>query len=104
MQRSDLFNLNYYRQAEFTGSRGDVCYRLARAETETGDDGGEERLLLKWWRGPFSTSRTDEEMQEKSFPFTDEGLDAVVEFISQMDVKPMRGDLFEKVMKERGGL
>ncbi len=104
MQRNDLFNLNYYRQADFTGSRGSICYRLCLREAEDGESGGEPRFLLRWWKGPFAFAGTGEEKHEKYFPYTDEGLDAVAEFINQMDVKPMRGDLFEEVMKERGGL
>ena len=119
MQRSDLFNLNYYRQADFTGSRGDICYHLSLAEagpadqaasdgTEGGDpvgvgaeEGAGSCFRLQWWKGPFAAGTTEEEKEEKYFPYTNEGLDQIVDFLNKMEVRPMRGNLFEDVMRRR---
>ena len=95
MQRSDLFNLNYYRQADFTGSRGNICYHVSLKEEN------EPQLLLQWWKGPYATDTTEEDKQEKFFPYTNEGLDQIAAFINEMDTEPLKGSLFEEVMKER---
>ena len=100
MVRSDLFNLNYYRQADFTGSKGNISYRLS---LDTPGDGA-ERFLLQWWEGPFSTARTSEEKSTEYFPYTNEGLDEIAAFIDAMEVSFTVGDMFKKVMEERGGV
>ena len=111
MKKSDLFNLNYYRQADFTGSRGNICYRLSLGETsssgpEERDDKEaaqqEQRLILKWWKGPFSTGTTQEEMQEHTFPYTDGGLEEAAAFIDSFETEAPRGQMYEEEMKKRG--
>ena len=96
MKRSDLFNLNYYKKAEFTGSKGDVCYRLALEE-----EGEDPHFMLRWWKGPFATDQTESEKETKVFPYTNEGLDEIAAFIDRMETEPNHGNMFEEIMKQR---
>lgn len=101
MVRSDLFNLNYYRKADFTGSKGEMCYRLS-LETEA----EEEHFKFEWWKGPFATAQTEEEKQTKTFPYTNEGLDEIVALIDAMETHEARGEMFKEYMinREKGEL
>lgn len=110
LNRKDLLDLTFYKKSPFTGSLGDLRYRLEKAdvpedtplgpytpappaeaaETPEGEEGAEAEeipmksvLLLTTWPGPFAFDTTDDEKKEKAlFEFSEEGMNAVTDFLN----------------------
>ena len=97
MQKSDLFNLNYYTMVDLTGSKGEICYRLSLEKSVKEGP----RFKLEQWRGPFNTEETEEQKESTYFPYSDEGLEEIAAFINELDAPALHGNLFEAYMKQR---
>ena len=105
MSQTELFNLNYYNHAAFTGSKQHLCYKLSKvgydpedqadADLVQGTAAGSAVFYLEWWRGPLNSEMTNETKEGKYFPYTDEGLTAVAAFIDSWETEPAHGDLFK---------
>lgn len=107
LERKDLLDLTFYKKAPFTGSLGNLRYRLEKTvvpeETPLGayaplkeavrpkdsDPPAEEIpmksvLLLTTWPGPFAFDTTDEAKKEKAlFEFSEEGMEKVTEYLNE---------------------
>lgn len=76
----DLLSLGFYEKSPFTGSLGDLRYRLEKTE----DEERGKALLLTTWPGPFAFDTTEDEKKErKTFPFSEEGLAEVTDFLNE---------------------
>ncbi len=79
MERVDLFHLPFYKKESFTGSDRGVRFWIGKKEA---DDGAEAVLQVIMWPEPYALKHTaDEKKTEKSFPFSEEGLDLAYEWI-----------------------
>ena len=83
IDRIDLFHLPFYKKEAFTGS--DRGLRFWIGKTDTREEGAEEeKLVLRViiWPEPFALKHTpDEQKVTRDFPFSEEGLDEIYEWI-----------------------
>lgn len=84
IERIDLFHLPFYKKEAFTGSDRGVRFWIGK--TEIPKEGSEEEqdtvLRVIMWPEPFALKHTaDEKKVNKDFPFSEEGLDKVYEWI-----------------------
>lgn len=82
IERKQLLSLGYYKKApSFTGSDNNKCYKIEKYQEEDS-----EELLFKatLWAGPYSSENTPDEMkQSKTAPFTEEGLQELVDWLNK---------------------
>lgn len=85
INRDRLLSLGYYKKApSFTGSDGNKCYKIEKYQEE-----GSEDLLFRVsiWAGPFSSENTpDEKKQFNTAPFTEEGLQELVDWMNSISL------------------
>lgn len=77
--RQMIFPLAFYKKAKFNGSKGKMNYRI---EKQTQED--KDTFLLTVWKGPFCYDATREEKTTFRYPFSDEGLDQIVEKLNTL--------------------
>lgn len=83
IQRKDLFHLSFYKKAHFTGSCEGMRYYITKAK-ETGDEDAPDVLRAIVYPEPYSFEHTpDEDKTHADFPFTEEGLDAVCDWLNE---------------------
>ncbi len=95
IERIDLFHLPFYKKEAFTGSDRGLRFWIGKTElpSEKEDEEGETVLRTILWPEPFSLKHTaDEKKITKDFPFSEEGLDQVYEWI----LGDGRGQIIEK--------
>ena len=74
IERSDLLALGFYKKEAFTGSFQGMRYRIAKAD---------DSLSVTIWPEPFCFEKTpDSEKQTEIFPFSEEGLCQVTEYLN----------------------
>lgn len=81
--RQMIFPLAFYKKSKFNGSKGKLNYRIEKVSEGEGEEKG-EFFLLSVWKGPFCYDATKEEKTTRRYPFSEEGLDAVVEELNRM--------------------
>lgn len=84
IERIDLFHLPFYKKEAFTGSDRGVRFWIGRTEVPKDGSDGETDAVLRAivWPEPFALKHTaDEEKTHRDFPFSEEGLDMVYEWI-----------------------
>ncbi len=91
IQRNDILSIPYLKKAAFSGSFQGMRYRLKKkeAETEPAEDGREPAretfLGVTAWEGPYSYEATPKDgMEERDFPFSEEGIIEAVDWLNQM--------------------
>ena len=81
MNYKDLLSIPFYKKSAFTGSRGNMRYRIEKAEIEENDT-TIEKLKVATWPGPFAYDKTDSsKIQFQLFDFSDEGLKQIATFL-----------------------
>lgn len=108
LQRKELLSLGFYKKSPFTGSIGDLRYRLekydvpeetplgpyapvekSKKEPPSEDAPAEEPptktvLLVTTWPGPYAFDTTADELKKRAlFDFSEEGLIAVTDFLNE---------------------
>lgn len=79
IERMDIFHIPFYKKTWFHGSFKGMHYRIEGIDT---DDG--KKLRVTTWPGPYNFDNTDDSLKESAlFPFSDEGLDDVTEYLNQ---------------------
>lgn len=84
LERMQLFPLNFYKKSKFNGSIGEMSFRLEKKEIET--ENGEKSVIFRSsiWKGPFCYDVTKkEEIIEKDFPFSEEGICAATDYFNE---------------------
>ena len=84
IERIDLFHLPFYKKEAFTGSDRGLRFWIGKTElpSEKEDEEGETVLRAILWPEPFALKHTaDEKKITKDFPFSEEGLDQVYEWV-----------------------
>lgn len=84
LERMQLFPLNFYKKEKFNGSIGKMNFRLGKLEKET-EEGEKMTILLGTvWEGPFCYDVTEKEkMENKEFPFSEDGITMAMEWLNQ---------------------
>ncbi|MCR4605958.1 MAG: hypothetical protein K5639_08185 [Eubacterium sp.] len=75
MEGVNLYSISYYEKTVFKGSYRGICFRIGKV------DEPEKCLRAQAWKGPYILEKTDEEIFEEFFDFTDEGLKQANEWI-----------------------
>ncbi len=100
--RAALYNIRFYEKSPFNGSYRGMHYRIERApadaalstasEKNNGDgtatdnpsEPAETRLRVTVWPGPYNYDTTDDSRKVTAyFTFSNEGLDAVADYLNQ---------------------
>lgn len=79
--RQMIFPLAFYKKSKFNGSKGKLNYRIEKVSEDEKDE-----FLLTVWKGPFCYDATKEEKKTFRYPFSDEGLDEIVEKLNKMSI------------------
>ena len=84
IERKSLLALNFYKSSPFTGSDGNLRYRIEKVQLPIGD--GEEtetKLQATVWPGPFAFANTDDEKKTTFMAaFSEEGLQEITDWIN----------------------
>ncbi len=76
--KSDLLPLSFLEKSVYTGSKSGLRFHIKKME---GDGGC--FLRCSSWKGPFAYDRTDKvKIEEKDFPFSDEGLSEMISYLN----------------------
>ena len=79
-ERTDIFNINFYKKERFHGSYKGMHYRIEKYEPEEGDT----VLRVTVWPGPYNFDTTpDEQKNCASYPFTEDGLTQVCDHLNE---------------------
>ncbi|MDO4489371.1 MAG: hypothetical protein Q4B67_09835 [Eubacteriales bacterium] len=77
--RFDMLPLSFLKKSAYTGSKGNVRYRIEKKEEEE-----RKFLFLSVWTTPFAYDKTNaEDMETKEFDFSDKGIDEIVDFLNE---------------------
>jgi len=85
---TDILSLEYYKKTSFTGSDGEMRYKIEKNEVEEPDAETGEAIKVKYllvytWPGPYAFFQTDDSLKQTAqFPFTNEGLEQVTEYLN----------------------
>ena len=80
IEAQQLYNVNYYKSAAFTGSLKHMHYRVIREETET-----DPVFCVTIWPGPYNFDTTpDEKKKNRTFPFTNEALRDIASYLNDV--------------------
>lgn len=98
LDHSLFYSLNHYEYGEaYYGSCQSVYYRLGIEPLENVhwtpvDKRGPHTLRAYVWEGPYSYHDTEEEKQHQDFPYSEEGLEAAIQWIEAQceRAKPLR--------------
>ena len=100
MDGINLYSIDYYNKAVFTGSYKGLCFRLMKESVSADGDiftddesdragaevDGREKTVLRAiaWKGPYVLEKTGEEVHERDFDYTDEGLSQANEWLESI--------------------
>ena len=86
--RKDFLALNFYKKTDFYGSCGNMNYRIVRREKTDENEQTTAYFEVVYWPGPYIFAKTDEKLKQTAdFPFTEEGIQAVADFLNEQYVK-----------------
>ncbi|MCR5416532.1 MAG: hypothetical protein K6E79_07040 [Pseudobutyrivibrio sp.] len=87
IDRSRLLSLGYYAKApSFTGSDHNKYYKIEKVLIKNPDETEDKKLQATIWPGPFSSENTPEEKKlSRIEDFTEEGLQALVDWMNSTD-------------------
>ena len=76
IEKKDLLSLEFYKKSPFTGSFKKMRYRIEKSADN-------ESLVAITYPQPFCFDKTDDSLKtSKSFPFSDEGLSEVCDWLN----------------------
>lgn len=73
----DLLSLEFYKKSPYFGSDGELRFKIEKRE---------DALVIETWKGPMNYETTKEEKKEHEEPFTNEGLQAICDFINNHEL------------------
>lgn len=85
LERKSLLALNFYKRKPFTGSEGNLRYRIEKVELPIKDsEETETKLQVTVWPGPYAFAKTpDEKKTTYLAAFSEEGLQDITHWINQ---------------------
>lgn len=78
IKREMLFPLTYYKKAKFTGSKGNMNFRIEKIVEED-----MEQFLFTYWKGPECYTAAKTEKIEMKYPFTEAGMEEICNYINE---------------------
>lgn len=83
IQRKDFLALNFYKKTSFYGSYKNMNYRIAKVKIEN-EETSEDVFEVTYWPGPLNLASTDDSLKQTAqFPFSEEGICAVADFLNE---------------------
>ena len=83
IKRGDLFHLSFYKKERFTGSFQGMRYLITKA-SESDASEASDVLRATTYPEPYNYEHTSsEDMTSHDFPFTEEGLDQVCDWLNE---------------------
>lgn len=82
IQRKDLLAFDFYKKEKFTGSYCGMRYLIEKTKE---DDTGQFAVYI--WPGPYCFEATQEKKEKKVFPFCEESLGEITDYLNEMYVK-----------------
>ena len=82
IQKKDLLAFDFYKKEKFTGSFCGMRYLIEKEEE--GDAG---QFAVYTWPGPYSFGATQKKKDKQVFPFAEESLDKIADYLNQMYAK-----------------
>lgn len=80
IERTDIFNINFYKKERFHGSYKGMHYRIEKYAPDEGDT----VLRVTVWRGPYNFDTTPDDLKTSTcYPFTDDGLTEVCDYLNK---------------------
>ncbi len=80
IRRTDIYNIRFYEKSPFNGSCRGMHYRIEGI----GGSENARQLRVTIWPGPYNFDHTDDSLKVSSeFDFSNEGLDAVTNYLNQ---------------------
>ncbi|MCR4781634.1 MAG: GNAT family acetyltransferase [Lachnospiraceae bacterium] len=70
----DLLSLDFYKKSPYFGSDGNMRFKIFRDE---------DNFIITSWKGPMNFDTTTEEKIDHTEPFTQEGLQAICDYINE---------------------
>lgn len=96
VNRKDFLAINFYKKTAFIGSYKNMHYRIKKVTKES-EEGNTDVFLLTYWPGPLCLDKTDDELkQEMEFPFGEEGLVSIADYLNEQYEK--QKELWESVV------
>ncbi|BBF43690.1 hypothetical protein lbkm_2378 [Lachnospiraceae bacterium KM106-2] len=85
IKKESILTLHFFDYGEaFTGSDGNMRYRMMKVEHEVEEEKKEAKLLVTVWPGPYAYDHTEEEKkQSREFAFSEEGKSAAVDWLNE---------------------
>lgn len=83
VNRKDLLALNFYKKTCFFGSLKKMHYKIEMA-TVTNEEEENKIFKVTYWPGPYILSKTPDNLKQYAeFPFSEEGLQSVADFLNE---------------------
>ncbi len=91
IHRKELLSLNFYKSKPFTGSDGNLRYRVEKVEVpnDAAAEEGTTQTMLRAtiWSGPFAFAKTpDEKKTHHTAAFSEEGLQELVDWMNAQSI------------------
>jgi hypothetical protein len=74
--KNDLLSIPYYKKTSYTGSLGDMRYKIMR------NPENEDNFIIYTWKGPLAFDTTKEEKETFEVEFSDEGLQQITDILN----------------------
>ena len=88
LDRKELLALAFYAKSDFYGSIGNMNYRISCPEKDVKPKIPITHFDVCYWPGPFNYAKTDEKLKQTAeFPFSEEGICALADFLNEQYVK-----------------
>ncbi len=85
VNRKDLLSIGFYKKIHFTGSVGNMNYRIAKHDIDK--DLGTKEFVVTIFPGPFCYEETDDSLKQTAvFPFEAESLDRITDYLNEQYV------------------
>ncbi|MDD6194087.1 MAG: hypothetical protein PUB19_04200 [Lachnospiraceae bacterium] len=88
IERKSLLALNFYKSSPFTGSDGNLRYRIEKIQLPIeGSEDTETKLQATVWPGPYAFAKTEDEKKTTFVAaFSEDGLQDITDWINSQHV------------------
>lgn len=81
LDKKDLLSIPYYKKTSYTGSIGDMRYKIQR------NPENEDKFIIYVWKGPMAFDTTKEEKITFEEEFSDAGIQAITDLLNAESAK-----------------
>ena len=81
LDKKDLLSIPYYKKTSYTGSIGDMRYKIQR------NPENEDKFIIYVWKGPMAFDTTKEKIITFEEEFSDAGIQAITDLLNAESAK-----------------